>query len=213
MAKWLKQMEQWIGGGPGGDKRVRTFRYLILIGLIGAAIMIFTSFLNVKQVDPYAQGRDSPSPNDNTEVFLNREPEHSPFANYEQQYEQQLKDILEMVVGVEHVNVMITIESTEEKIIKTNQNDTQTVTQEKDTGGATRHITDISRNGEVVLYEISSGQQAPLVVKTIKPKIRGVIVVASGAENATIKKLLVDAVQKGLDVPSHRISVIPRKQQ
>jgi stage III sporulation protein AG len=51
-----------------------------------------------------------------------------------------------------------------------------------------------------------------LVVKTVKPKIRGVVVVAKGAENATVKKLISDAVERGLEVPAHRISVVPRKQ-
>jgi stage III sporulation protein AG len=212
MAKWIKQMEQWIGGGPGGDKRVRTFRYLILIGLIGTAIMIFTSFLSVKQVDPYAQGRDSPAPTEDQQVFMDKAADSSPFSNYEQEYETQLQDILQSIVGVDHVDVMITIESTEEKVVKQNNSDSQSVTNEKDERGATRHITDISRSGEVVIYEVSD-QQTPLVIKVIKPKIRGVIVVASGAENVTVKKLLVEAVQKGLDVPAHRISVIPRKQQ
>ena len=211
MAKWLKMMEQWTGGGPGGDKRIRTFRYLILIGLIGVAIMLFTSFLSVKQVDPYVQGRDSPIPSENQDVFLKQETPSSPFDFYEQQYEQQLKDILETIVGVDRVNVMITIDATEEKVVQKNTDDSQSVTDEKDTGGATRHITDISRSGQVVLYEVS-GHQTPLIVKTIKPSIRGVIVVASGAENATVKKLIVEAVQRGLNVPSHKIAVIPRKQ-
>ncbi|MNC72064.1 hypothetical protein D3C75_1230700 [compost metagenome] len=57
-----------------------------------------------------------------------------------------------------------------------------------------------------------SGDDTPLVVKTTKPKIRGVVVVAKGAENATVKKLISDAVERGLDVPAHRISVVPRKQ-
>lgn len=213
MAKWLKAMEQWIGGGPGGDKRIKTFRYLILIGLIGAAIMIFTSFLNVKEVDPYAQGRDSPMQAGSQDVFLKQtQADASPFEMYEKQYEERLKDTLEKIVGVDQVNVLITIDSTEEQIFQKNTSESQSVTEEKDSGGATRHITNISRSGEVVLYEVSD-QQTPLIVKTIKPRIRGVIVVASGAENLTIKKLLIEAVQKGLNVPAHKISVLPRKQQ
>ncbi|MNW16560.1 hypothetical protein D3C71_2154450 [compost metagenome] len=57
-----------------------------------------------------------------------------------------------------------------------------------------------------------SSDEVPLVVKTTKPKIRGVVVVAKGAENPTVKLLIADAVERGLEVPAHRISVVPRKQ-
>jgi stage III sporulation protein AG len=55
------------------------------------------------------------------------------------------------------------------------------------------------------------GAQRPLVLKRIKPRIRGVLVVADGAERAALRKLLVEAVERSLDVPSHRISVLPRR--
>ena len=87
----------------------------------------------------------------------------------------------------------------------------QQVTNEKDQDGGTRNITDVSRSGEVVMYQVSGGQ-TPVVLKKIKPKIRGVLVVASGAENLTVKKLITQAVERGLGASAHRISVIPRKQ-
>jgi stage III sporulation protein AG len=89
--------------------------------------------------------------------------------------------------------------------------DTQQVTSEKDVNGATRNITDVTRSGDTVMYS-NSGSQSPLVQKYIKPKIRGVLIVAKGAENITVKKLISDAVERGLDVPPHRISIVPRKQ-
>ncbi|MNT81417.1 hypothetical protein D3C72_2210110 [compost metagenome] len=59
-------------------------------------------------------------------------------------------------------------------------------------------------------YEVS-GDSKPLITKKIKPKIRGVLVVARGAENKIVKQLIVDAVEKGLNVASYQISVVPRK--
>lgn len=60
------------------------------------------------------------------------------------------------------------------------------------------------------MYESTDGK-TPIVTKRIKPKVRGVVVVAKGAENAVVKSLIVDAVEKGLNVPAYRISVVPRK--
>jgi stage III sporulation protein AG len=214
MGSFMKIIEQWLGGGPGGSRRVRTFRWLLLIGLIGGGLMMLNSFsfLNVKTVDPIGTGRASPAANDTKPAFLGGgNKEKSAFSDYEHEYESQLREILQKIVGVGVVEVMVTIDSTEEVTVDKNVKDTQQVTTENDKNGATRHITDVTRSGEAVLSQ-SSGNQNPFVLKYTRPKIRGVVVVANGAENLTVKKLLSEAVERGLDVPSNRISILPRKQ-
>lgn len=210
MAKWLQWLEQRVGGGPGGPKRVGAFRWIILLGLLGVAFMILNSFLNVKTIGPPDDPGASPQPAQQT--FLGKEAgDKSGFRDYEDAYESAVRDILQKVVGIGDVEVLVTIDSTEETIVHSNQNESQQVTSEKDQNGSTRHITEITRSGEVVLYEASGGQ-SPIVLKKIKPRIRGVVVVAKGAENLTVKQMIAEAVGRGLDVPAHRISVLPRKQ-
>jgi stage III sporulation protein AG len=211
MGKWMQWMEQKLGGGPGGAKRSRTLMWLVLVVLLGAALMIMNSFLTVKEVDPISAGRASPGKPSEQAFLGDSSKEKSSFREYEGAYESQLKDILQKIVGVSEAEVLVTIESTEEIIVDKNYKDTQQMTTERDTNGATRNISEVSRNGEVVLYQVS-GDQHPLVLKMIKPKIRGVIVVAKGAENLTVKKMITEAVERGLDVPPHRISILPRKQ-
>ena len=59
---------------------------------------------------------------------------------------------------------------------------------------------------------IQNGEkEVPIVVETKKPAIRGVLVVAKGADNIQVKKWIVEAVTRSLDVPSHRVSVLPKK--
>lgn len=211
MAKWLKWLEERVGGGPGGTKRVNTFRWLLLLGLLGVALMILNSFLHIKTVGQEDGSGGSPSP-PAQQAFMSKDPnDKNGFGEYEQAYESAIKDILQKIVAVGDVEVLVTIESTEETIVHSNTKETQQITNEKDQSGSTRHITEISRSGEVVLYEASGGQ-TPIVLKKIKPRIRGVVVVAKGAENLTVKQMIAEAVGRGLDVPAHRISVLPRKQ-
>jgi len=213
LAAWLKKIEDLLSGGSGGSKRVKTFRWLVLIGLVGCALMILNtfSFLKIKNVDPI-QHSASPPGQESAPVFgSGGSKEQTSFRDYEQAYEAKLRDILTKIVGVGEVEVLVTIDSTEEVQVEKNTKDTQQVTNEKGANGETRHITDITRASDAVTMN-QSGDQVPLVVKTVKPKIRGVVVVAKGAENVTVKKLISDAVERGLDVPAHRISVVPRKQ-
>lgn len=60
MGNWLKRLEQWLGGGAGGARKMQTFRWLIILGLIGVAIMLFNSFVNVKKLDHENIGREPP---------------------------------------------------------------------------------------------------------------------------------------------------------
>ncbi|WP_256757164.1 stage III sporulation protein AG [Cohnella sp. WQ 127256] len=214
MAKWLQQLESFIGGGSGGPRRIKAFRWLVLIGLIGAAMLLAASLMNVKTVDPAKEPDLSPPRDEDIpqqEAFLgNEERKGTTFADIESEYEGRLKELLERMVGVGTADIMVTVDSTEETVVQLNEKMMSSITDETDRNGAKRHITDITKDGQVVLYEVS-GSQSPIVVKKIKPRIRGVLIVAKGAENATVHKLIAEAVSRGLDVPIHRISVVPRK--
>ncbi len=59
----------------------------------------------------------------------------------------------------------------------------------------------IIRNGD---------KEVPIVIETKKPEIRGVVVVAQGAENIEVKKWIIEAVTRALGVPSHRVAVMPK---
>lgn len=212
MGKWISKLEKWFGGGQNGTKRTHTLMWLILIALLGAALMIMNSFLNVKQVQPITEGPGASPPSESTTVAgRTSAKDNSAFREYEEVYESRLREILQKIVGVDDPEVMVTIESTEETIVDKNYSDSQSTTNERDPNGATRTITEITRKGESVLVQVSGNGQ-PHVLKYIKPKVRGVIVVAKGAENAAVKKMILEAVERGVDVMGHRIAVWPRKQ-
>jgi len=219
MARWLRRLEEWAGLASTGQGRLRAFRLLVLLGAIGAALVIASSLLDVKKVDQTQLEQNSlPREPDvpegaERETFLRGgfEEGQDSFTRLEKELEIKIKDILEKIVGVGAVDVFVTMESTEEIVVEKNESYSQRLTDESDKNGATRHITETNRDGQVALYE-SSGSQSPIIIKRIKPRVRGVLIAAKGAENATVKRLIAEAVSRGLDVPLHRISVVPRKQ-
>ncbi|GIQ70687.1 stage III sporulation protein AG [Xylanibacillus composti] len=217
MQRWLQWLEERLGGGPNGRKRITTFRLLLLVGLVGVLLLLVSSFLSVEQGDLIEKQSPAASlqgQGGGQEVFLNSgqtERASSLFENIEYEYESRLKDLLENLVGVGKVDVMVTVESTEELIVYRDSQESHQVTNEED-GSATRHITQVTRSGQIVLHEVSGGER-PIVLKTLRPDIRGVVVIAEGAENVQVKALLLDAVQKGLGVKPQEVSILPRKQQ
>ncbi|CAM4334926.1 stage III sporulation protein AG [Paenibacillus sp. ClWae2A] len=211
MKQWFKKMETWMGGGEGGARRSQTFRWLIILGLIGVGIMLFNSFVNVKKIDSENIGREPPDPATSMASIQSDPSEQNPFQAIEIAFEDKIKGVLENIVGVGTVDVMVTVDSTEELVVQRNVKDSQQLTEETDASGGKRHMTQYTRDGEIITYEIS-GDQTPIVTKKLKPQIRGVLVVARGAENKVVKDLITDAVEKGLNVAAYRISVVPRKQ-
>lgn len=211
MRQWLKKMESWFGGGEGGQRRSQTFRWLIILGLIGVGIMLFNSFVNVKKIDSENIGREPPDPATSMASIQTDPTDQNPFQAIEIAFEDKIKGVLENIVGVGTVDVMVTVDSTEELVVQRNVKDSQQLTEETDANGGKRHMTQYTRDGEIITYEIS-GDQTPIVTKKLKPQIRGVLVVARGAENKVVKDLITDAVEKGLNVAAYRISVVPRKQ-
>lgn len=129
---------------------------------------------------------------------------------YEDRYENQLKEALDQIVGVSDVYVVVNVEATESKVYEKNESTKIQSTDEEDKEGGKRSIEDKSREEEIVI--VNNGEKEVPIVKEIKkPKVTGVLVVAKGADNIQIKKWIIEAVTRALDVPSHRVSVLPKQ--
>ena len=203
--KW----QEWLGRLVGGGRRGRITGWVLVAGLVGAAAMILNSYLTLQDADSIAGSREPP-PAEEARAIGRSDPEPSEYEAFEARYEAAIRDILQKIAGVGEVDVMVTIDSTEELVVERHVEQRQQNTNEKDGQGGTRTISDASRSGQVVLVQ-AKGDQSPVVIKKIRPQIRGVVVVAAGAENLTVKKMIAEAVERGLGVPAHRISVIPGK--
>lgn len=192
-----------------GDVRKpkKRFRLLVLMGLVGVKILLLASFFQSNQQD---QGNQS-------SLFQPEKETSSPpvteanqkMERYEKEYESELAEILSQIVGVDDVSVVVNLDSTEEDIIFMDQRNTEQVTTEMDTKGGNRSIRNETDDRKPAFYQDRDGEK-PLIVKKLKPKVRGILVVARGVENLQVKAAVIEAIQRTLDVPVHRISVLPK---
>ena len=116
-------------------------------------------------------------------------------------YEEELENILSKVSGVGDVDVMLTYSSSFEKSIAYEKNSTKN--EKKDGDSTIINETDSQTN--VVL---SSGE--PFVLKEIYPEIKGVIVVADGADSIFVKQNIIDAVTTALNIAPHKVCVVKK---
>ncbi|HWJ76843.1 MAG TPA: stage III sporulation protein AG [Niallia sp.] len=197
----------------GKDGKQGKLSYIIIVVLFGAAIMLISNMFLSKddQTQEVAAYSDSLSSDAAEETFGQKSSEHKEsIVDYEEAYKQEIKEAVNSIAGVKDAIVYVNIEGTEKKVYEKNTSKTTQKTEEEDTQGGNRKVEETTNEENVVLVP-NGDKEVPLVVETVKPKIVGVLVVAKGAEDIKVKSMIVEAVTRALDVPSHRVSVQPKQ--
>lgn len=120
--------------------------------------------------------------------------------------EKQLSDVLSQIQGVGNVRVMINYSGTSEKV--TAKTVTSNVTNTTNGGSSTSTTTHTTESPVVIS---NNGNSQPYILKEIAPDIIGVIVVAEGANNATVKLAIMRACQTILQVNANNIEIFTMK--
>lgn len=128
-------------------------------------------------------------------------------SQYEAYLSKQLEMILQEMDGVGQVQAWVTLESGEEKVLYQEKNSKTSKLEEADSVGGTR--VEESQNVEKTTVVDSGGN--PYIIKTIQPKVEGVLVLAEGADDSEIKKNIMEAVEVLFGIDVHRIKVAKKK--
>ena len=210
---WLKSLLT----NQSKDKKAK-YQYMTVVLILGVAFMLFgTLFFGEDSANPPGGGALTAMKQQDTEdeeVFGHNDDANAPstIPDYEASFENQLKDALEAIIGVNDVSVVVNIDASEKKVFQTNKSTSQQTTVETDKQGGERNVTDSSQDEQVLVIR-KNEQEIPVVSETKKPVIRGVLVVAKGAENIHVKQMILEAVTRVLDVPQHKVAVLPKKSE
>lgn len=187
--------------------------YLIIIALVALFLLIVGNLFSSKEKVPSA----SPPTTEQSEVDDEAENVSTDNSDtreivkeLEENYRSDLEGMLNQIEGVSESAVMINLDSTNIKVFEKDLIKGQQTTEEKDTNGGNRKVEDQTEETQAVLVR-QGDQEVPLLVQTKKPKVRGVFIVAKGVERATVKMWVIEAVSSVLDVPTHKVSVMPKK--
>lgn len=147
---------------------------LVLTGLLLAVIAI-----------PTERGKDSADGKEDVQAL----PEAKE-ADYGEQLEQRLEELLGSVEGVGKVRVMLTFEDGGEKQV------------EKDVQSA-----DTEQREETV-YEEKGSERTPYVTAETTPKVKGVLVIAEGGGDSRIRQEILEAAQALFGAEPHKIKIM-----
>lgn len=116
---------------------------------------------------------------------------------YQKKLEKQLADTISQIDGAGKISVMITFETGSEQVIAYSTD--KTTNSSTENGRTTSSMTERS---QIVLI---GGK--PVVLYEVQPKIKGVLVVAEGAENVKVKIEISKAVSTILDIEPRYIEI------
>ncbi|MDR4888880.1 stage III sporulation protein AG [Bacillus sp. HNG] len=208
----IKGMFSGSKDGPPDKKGNKKNQYFLLLLAVGIAFMLISNLFSGDKPTSSVMTASSSDVSAKDEPAFGQQKDDLTMAisKYEDRYENELKEALEAIAGVEDVIVSVSVDATETKILEKNTVTQSQITSEEDRDGGKRQVEDITSDEQVVIIR-SGDSETPIILKIEKPDIRSVLIVAKGVENAKIKQMVVEAVTKGFDVPNHKVAVVPRK--
>ncbi len=120
--------------------------------------------------------------------------------------EVRLEKILSQISGVGKVDVMITYETGKEIIPAFDIQENNERREEKDAAGGI--VLNTSKDSSRSVVTVNN--QDLLILKEIKPRVKGVIIVAEGAGNLVIRNNIINAASAVFDIPVDRIVVFKK---
>lgn len=168
----------------------------ILIGLISLGVVLLMSG-NDRGSDPEKPIEGNRVEKENMVIYPGSD---------EQRLELELTKTLTGINGVGTVRVDINLKAGNRKIWERQARVSKRINQDQDVIN-----TEESTSDELVFAKDREGRDSPVLKEELAPEIEGVVVVAAGAHDSRIRKLLSDTVTTILGLPGHRVLIIPGK--
>ena len=151
--------------------------FIIVAGIVGVLLLVVSEFI----------------PESEEDVEITENDDKMSFTSYEKDIEERLKNLIESIDGAGNVQVMVSIESGDEKVYATESKKTEN-----------------NEEKSYVLVDIE-GSDSGLLLKIAQPEIRGVAIVCQGADSPTVRNAVVGAVTSVLGISSNRVNVSKMK--
>lgn len=204
--KLIKKLTEWFQHYLKDETNHKKRKYILIIAVIGILLILISNLFSGTNKKP------TTSP-DIDQIQESEEIEEVSLlknvTEIETNYEKSLQTMLNQIKGVSEAEVMINVDSTNVQVYEKDLIVGTQTTEETDKNGGTRNVEDETRETKLV-YVRQGDQEVPVLVQTKKPEVRGVFVIAEGVDDMTTKKWIIESVSKVLDVPTYRISVMPK---
>lgn len=177
---------------------------LLIFFLVGVLLLVIALPAGTKEKEK-ASGRNEIG----GEEEVGTQAEEQDYARY---LERRLEETLSQLDGAGNVRVMVTLQSSAQKIVeKDTQGERDAITEEDSQGG--RRTSENTSHQETTVYEgMGEKSQEPYVSKELTPRVEGVVVLAEGGENALVKRNITEAIQALFGIDTHKIRIMKKNE-
>ena len=165
---------------------------LVLIVMCGVVALILIGVSSLPNQSEKIDNKLS-----STEVYLNS-------------LEERLGKVLSAIVGAGEVECMITLDGDIERVVAYSNDEKNSSTNNTTSSGTTNSSSTSTVSKEPILVTVN-GKTEPLVLYEIMPNVKGIVVVASGADNVRVKLDILKAVQALLNVESSQVEIFTKQ--
>lgn len=218
MGKFMEWIKKMLGtGDEGGDGKQAAQRSLwkklnTMVMLAAAGILLIVLANSITPEGETPEKAAGPEPSGKQAEAVTPRNTSSDIVNMENKQARSLEAVLSKIDGVGEVSVTVNLASTPEKNFAVNTSTNNKKTTENDQKGGNRVITEVDETGQIVLVRENQGnKEEPVVVKEIKPEVKGVIVVAEGAGDPETRASLLNAVSVFYDIPLYKVVVLSKE--
>ena len=124
--------------------------------------------------------------------------------NKEPAIEISLEEILQTISGVGKVEVFITYKDYGKMVVEKDEAVSEEMIQEVDSSGGTRTTTTVQKERQTIY---GMGEE-PYIIQELAPTVEGVLVVAQGAGNVSVKKQIQETIEALFGLDAHKISIM-----
>ena len=178
MKKLLKNV---IPGDSKNKRKIENIVFLIIILIITVILM-----KTIWQDDSPENKLESTNSTEKSTLAESQNTE-------KEDLEKRMESILSTIKNVGKVNVLINYSESSKMEALYNESTTTSSTEEGDSTGGTRNITETETQKDVVFSE-NSGTKEPVTQKTLMPTIQGAIITAEGANDVNVRTNIINAV-------------------
>ena len=205
--KWKALQEKYFKKDADGDKNHKRK----IENLVVFVILIIVTLIVINQIwNGQEEGKQSMQNEEvDDKVLASQEiTENMVSGSSSTDLESNLETILGNIEGVGKVKVLITYSESSQTVPMFNEDTSISATEETDTNGGSRKISQENTKKEVIYQEVD-GEKIPITQSVIMPTIEGAIITAVGAGNATVKSNIIQAVEAATGLATHKIQVFP----
>jgi len=165
-------------------------KYALILGMLGITVIFFSSSFKSSSNKPETIHRQDTSSEQKRENL-----------------EKNLEKIVSQIEGAGNAKALVTLESGVETVYAAEKRKSKEESEDKSSGETTRtkHTNDCEK--KFITVKDSQGGECALEITQIEPKIKGVVIICPGGDDAIVKKRIIDATTTALNVSANKVCV------